>query len=286
MKRLKTHLNPATGIAFLALIFAVTGVSFAATGGSGGGGSSHGTLTASASKAKKKAAPKPVRGPAGPKGATGATGAAGPAGPAGPGGAAGAKGENGAAGGPGTQGIQGEKGTNGTNGESVTSKALPVESGATHCEEGGSEFKVGASKTYACNGEKGVLHPKETLPAEATETGTWSVLNTNLQVYGSAAPNIGFSTLSFAIPLAVPVEEANLHVLTQGATPTAECPGSVADPMAEPGDLCVYIEEERETISFLLSQLNSTGGVMLAFKGANTAGAAWGSFAVTAPAAA
>ena len=80
-RALRNHLTPSTAIAFVALVFAITGGAFAATGSvnNSGGGGSHGTLTASV--AKKKAKPKPkggARGPAGPKGAPGATGPAGP----------------------------------------------------------------------------------------------------------------------------------------------------------------------------------------------------------------
>ena len=105
-KRITKHINPATGIAFLALIFAVTGVSYAASSGSGRGNQNNNSskLVASTSKAKPKAKAGP-RGPAGPKGATGATGPAGPAGATGPGGA---QGPQGAAGNTGATGATGE----------------------------------------------------------------------------------------------------------------------------------------------------------------------------------
>ena len=99
LRKIKKHFTPAMGVALLGLVFAVTGVSFAATGGNGGG-PSHGTLTASAakskSKAKTKVGPRGPAGPAGKNGANGATGAAGPTGPAGAQGPAGATGANGA----------------------------------------------------------------------------------------------------------------------------------------------------------------------------------------------
>jgi len=43
--------------------------------------------------------------------------------------------------------------------------------------------------------------------------------------------------LSFAIPLAKAPE---FHSLTPGAQPTAECPGSAANPTAAPGHACFY----------------------------------------------
>ena len=87
---LRKHLTPSTFIAFVALVFAVTGGAFAA-GSHGGGspvqatassgrvGSATPLATSAKSKGKSKSKAGP-RGPAGPKGATGATGPAGPAG--------------------------------------------------------------------------------------------------------------------------------------------------------------------------------------------------------------
>jgi hypothetical protein len=237
-QRLRKHLTPSTFIALLALVFAITGGAFAATGGSSNGGAgakatAAATPLASASKAKKKAAPKPVRGPAGPKGATGATGAAGPAGPAGPAGAAGAKGENGAAGSAGV----GTEGPKGANGESVTNTKLAKDSSA--CPEGGAEFKVGTTgaATKACSGTTGFT---KTLPAGDTETGTWS--SQYLEHEGASSASI-----SFAVPLEtalggtavtfVSTEEQNEE---HGETRPAACSGDVEQPTAATGHLCIY----------------------------------------------
>jgi hypothetical protein len=125
--RRKLHPTPSGVIAIVALVFALTGGAFAATGGNGGG--SHATALASKAKPKTKAGP---RGPAGPKGATGATGAPGATGPGGPAGAAGGAGEKGTTGetGPkgekGIQGIQGIQGNPGTNGTTGFTKTLPA----------------------------------------------------------------------------------------------------------------------------------------------------------------
>jgi hypothetical protein len=153
-QRVRKHINPATILALVALVFAVTGGAFAATGG--GNSPSHATLTASAAKSKAKpktkAGPRGPVGPAGKNGANGANGAQGPAGPAG-------------ANGAGTPGAEGKPGT---NGESVT-----VAAAGSLCKEGGSKFTVAGKTEHVCNGEKGVLHPGETLAKGATETGTW-----------------------------------------------------------------------------------------------------------------
>jgi hypothetical protein len=76
--KLKQHLNPATVIATLALVFAMTGGAYAAN---------HYVITSTRQikprVLKKKAKAKVKAGPAGPKGAPGATGRPGPPGAAG-----------------------------------------------------------------------------------------------------------------------------------------------------------------------------------------------------------
>jgi hypothetical protein len=207
MKRIKTHLNPATGIAFLALIFAITGVSFAATGGGSSSGGQHATLTATASKAKPKAKAGP-RGPAGKNGAPGATGPAGPAGPAGVG-TAGPAGPTGATG-PAGAGTQGPAGANGTNGENGA-KGLPGV----------------CSVAAAC-----------ILPAGVTETGTWAVAGPP-----DGPPDFGgapSAAVSFAIPLA---KAPKVNIIESGKGSGTGCPttSELAKPEAEEGNLCIFV---------------------------------------------
>ncbi len=267
--RRRIQVSPATAIATLALVFAMSGGAYAA---------SKYLITST-----KQISPKVLKslkgnagkaGPAGSNGTNGAPGATGPAGPAGP------------AGGPGTQGIQGEKGTDGTNGESVTNTKL--EPGSAACSQGGAEFKVGTGKaTHACNG---VIHPGETLPAGASETGTWSAFT------AGEVPGVGhaaFGSISFAIPLAAPLstfaEECGepgkpacqVHYLTVSAAKTAECPGTATKPEATAGNLCVYTGEEHGT-TFLEEVGSSTGGIQLEFGGTSNGSYAYGSWAVTA----
>jgi hypothetical protein len=139
-KSTREHLrpSPAMAVAVVALVFAMVGGAFAASGGSGGGPS------ASAS-AKAKRGP---RGPRGPKGPTGATGPAGPAG---------------------LKGDPGPAGANGKDGVGVTSASVPTSSAVCN-HLGGSEFRSANATTTACNGETGF---SEALPSESTETGTW-----------------------------------------------------------------------------------------------------------------
>jgi hypothetical protein len=285
---IRKHLSYANVAATMALVFALTGGAVAATSHSGGGStgskaSASVTPVATVAKAKKKAAPRSTRGPAGPKGATGAagaTGATGAAGPTGPAGAAGAAG----AGTPGAQGVQGEKGT---NGESVTNTKIAVGDEAKCKGLGGSEFTVGATKTTACNGEKGAIHPKETLPPEASEYGVVAFV-------AIAGPRVGFTApISFPIPLKAELPGTGVHVIEFGTKDAGKCEGTLAAPTAEPGNLCVYL---REGSRFAPSELEiaspatevagagTTGAELAGVNGNETAAADHGTWAVTAPA--
>jgi hypothetical protein len=218
LTRVRKHLNAATGIAFVALIFAVTGVSFAATGGGSGGlGSNSATVsvghnttiaTAAKSKPKAKAGPRGPAGPAGKNGAPGAAGAQGPAGPTGP------------AGGTGPQGPAGTSGTDGTNGEN------------------GKE------------GPPGTTGFTETLPSEKSERGVWASFYT-----ATAAGQLGSASISFGIPLekapqAIAItnfigkEEGEHEPSENKAAIPAHCKGTISSPEAAPGNLCVFVRTQ------------------------------------------
>jgi hypothetical protein len=262
---LRTRFGIPGVISVMALVFAMFGGAYAASNSSGGG-----KATASA-KAKK--------GPRGPKGPKGDTGPAGPQGPVGPAGAQGAKGD------------AGGTGANGAPGASVENKA--VATGVTgKCNKlGGAEFTVGGgTPTFACNGEKGVKGdpwtPEGVLPSEATETGTWAVVN----------PEESFVPISFPIPLGEALPEASVHIVN--GAPTADCPGSAAGPEAEPGHLCVYVNTiafgatptilgpysataSEEEVFGLEKEGSAPSGAFLYVSGAPAA--LWGTWAVTAP---
>jgi hypothetical protein len=239
MIRRKLHLTPSMAIAFVALVFAVTGASFA-TGAHGGG--------AGATLAKSKAKPKAKTGPRGPAGPAGKTGASGPAGPAGPQGATGAKGETGAA------------GTNGTNGE-------PGAKGATGAA--GAKGETGAT---GATGPKGEPWPAGgTLPSKATETGAWGAAGMPALI-GFLNKEVLFAAISFTIPL---TEAPEAHVIGIGETGTGggTCPTSsdAANPEAEPGNLCIFVSEAsnvKTTVSTPpgeagLEKAGKTGSVLL-----------------------
>jgi Collagen triple helix repeat (20 copies) len=255
LRNVSKHFTPSTGIALIALVFALTGGAFAATGsgsGSATGGGSGATGRALALSAKAKPKPKSKtgpRGPAGPAGKAGAPGPAGAVGPAGPGGAQGAQGPAGA------KGETGAAGGAGANGENVTSKTVPTSS--EKCEhQGGSEFKAASGIAYACNGSPWTAGG--TLPSGKTETGSW--------IAQPAPGKEEYTAISFAIPLAAGLTSAQTHF-----APDPECPGTAKEPKANPGSLCVYITLKEG------AEVGGSGGILNLGElgaGAGTTGAA------------
>jgi hypothetical protein len=210
----------------LALVFAMSGGAYAA-----------GKYLITSTKQIKPSVLKQLRGNTGPAGKEGLVGKEGPAGKEG------LKGANG------SNGTNGEKGAPGANGKSVVAGAEPK---GANCANGGSNFEVegSATKHYACNGETGFT---ETLPAGKTETGEWS-----LTMVAKGAEELSFAVVSFNIPLkAVP---AHHYINTKGKEPfynettekleeqtQPECPGSVAEPKANSGNLCLYASAEENS---------------------------------------
>jgi hypothetical protein len=277
-QRIRRHLTPAMFVALLALVFAVTGGAFAASGQAGGGGApAKGTASSALAESAKStlaesAKSKGKTGPRGPRGATGAKGATGATGPTGPAGATGAKGENGAAGATGPQGAAGPEGKAGKEGKEGEEGTPGVQ---------GSPWTAGG-----------------TLPSGSTETGAWDI-----QVLAAETKTV--TSVSFPIPLSSALGEKNVHfILANGEefvpgaannpTPT-ECPGNVSKPEAKPGNFCVYTGRMAVGLTpysqaiVKPSATNSpesgtaASGALFFFEESEPGKSAYGTWAVTAP---
>lgn len=195
---------------------------------------------------------KSLKGANGKNGANGAPGAQGPAGPAGP------QGGVGAAGAKGDTGAEGKAGTNG---------------------EPGKEGKEGPKGKEGSPWTAGGV-----LPAGKTETGAWSA-------QGPEKAEI-FVSLSFFLPVEGESSITAAHFIKSGESPPAGCEGSVKDPGAEPGVLCVFGDETESSIKEVLignvngsfsPPLGGPGALMLVVVNSGEGGSDAGSYAVTAP---
>jgi hypothetical protein len=172
---------------------------------------------------------------------------AGKQGPAGPQGPPGATGKDGS---PGGQGPAGK------NGKSVISG---VETPGGNCSDGGYWFEIegSGSKDYVCNGGAGSGGGGSTLGAGETIMGLWSFSTQNIRPY---------ATISY--PLQVPPGAySNVVWVGVGETEPTNCPGTVEEPKAAPGVLCVYAEQLVDT-EFSFPEFvftSSAAGVTLEF---------------------
>jgi hypothetical protein len=206
--RRRIRFSPATVIAGLALVFAMTGGAYAAK-----------KYLITSTKQISPSVLKQLQGKAGSGGAPGAAGAQGAQGPAGSAGSGGAKGETGPA------GTKGEKGA------------------------------TGASGAKGATGATGTTGFTETLPSGKTETGAWNVMLSSTTFESPPAE----TSISFPIPLASGGGEEEAWIFTAAQTTSKEfgssgCTGSVEDPTAPKGTLCVYTAKEA-----LKDAINSPG---------------------------
>jgi hypothetical protein len=239
--RNRIHVSPATAIATLALVFAMTGGAYAA-----------GKYLITSTKQISPKVLKSLTGKAGKAGANGANGATGPAGATGPSGPAGPGGPQGPA------GTAGTNGTNGTNGKD------------------GKAGKEGSPWTAG-----------GTLPSGSTETGTW---DTVIGKQNGLGIGIGPVPISFTIPFAAALPEANIKIKPEGydgtdntGTEHEECPGKAAEPKAKAGFLCVYKSSDGTGAIAELISSTTVAGVTLNLVSANEGKTAEGTWAVTAP---
>jgi hypothetical protein len=246
---IRRHVTPATIMAFVALVFAVTGGAFAATDSSGGS-SLFRRDTAVATTAKSKAKPKVKAGPRGPAGQNGTNGAPGATGPAGP---------TGPVGGTGPAGGAGPEGPAGAAGTSVTSATVP--SSSSTCNKlGGSEFKSASGITAACNGKEGKegTFGGQTLPAGKTLTGVYAASGFSEVTFSEAVAGVpGMGKAVASVSLALPIDDAPNLILSYIGPAEGEneeeskwaeaikehkCKGSVQKPAAAEGNLCIFGE--------------------------------------------
>jgi hypothetical protein len=234
-RRLKEQFGTAGLIvAVVALVAALGGAAIAANGDGGG------KATASA------------KGKQGPRGKTGKTGPAGPAGPAGPQGPAGVNGKDGANGGNGAVGPTGPTGVIGKTGN------------------------PGAQGPTGPTGPTGSFGG-DTLASGVTLTGGWvstGDLSTieegdgDTVTVGSSVDRVAVSFSQPLTPVALPFEykawAQNNPSFTDfdGLGPSTEgCAGSVDNPTAPPGAMCIY-EYPHSTSPFLPpnnAELNNAG---------------------------
>jgi hypothetical protein len=273
-------------ISVIALVAALSGGAYAAQQ------SLNGKQKKEVNKIAKKAAKK------GPKGAKGDAGAPGTPGPVGP---AGANGTNGA---PGNDGAPGK---DGAPGQGVTTADATI----GECEEGGVKITSASGTETICNGEIGEPGPAgapwvpdNTLPSEATLTGTWAFG----KLTGIPAGSPGaLAPISFSIPLAAELGAGQVHYINEAGkeveineleepveTDPTECLGSVANPTAETGNLCIYTNKAQGAFlsnfsivkpnagGFSVKAVGKAGGFLNAIViAANAFGN--GTYAVTAP---
>jgi hypothetical protein len=181
----------------------------------------------------------------GEEGSKGATGASGPTGPGA--GATGATGSTGASGEHGSTGATGERGATGPG------------AGATGAT--GATGVTGPPGTGGGTGGSGVACPEGvpsascTLPSKAQETGVWSATllspTKGPQTQTAGVVSYPVRLKKGAVILEKYVNEKEIE------TPKAPCLGSVNEPKAEPGNLCVYrggnfgsLEEQDKNAAF------------------------------------
>ncbi|MEX2448686.1 MAG: hypothetical protein WD404_08085 [Solirubrobacterales bacterium] len=162
---------------------------------------------------------------------------------------------------PGPAGANGEDGSNGQDGSDG---------------EDGATGPTGPTGPTGEDGEDGETGFTATLPEGESLKGTWETLP-----WGSPGEEFGSVSISYGIPLASAPE---IHFVL-GETPPASCPGTVEEPAALPGNLCIYKAPLAAGFTWTLlgefSGATKAGAVAL-FSAAETGEPVWGSWAVTA----
>jgi hypothetical protein len=66
------------------------------------------------------------------------------------------------------------------------------------------------------------------------------------------AANVSYASIVFPRPLPAGLPSSAVHIIPVGGAPTATCPGSFSNPLAAPGNLCLY-ERVRSNVSLVLT---------------------------------
>ncbi len=141
----------------------------------------------------------------------------------------GANGPAGTQGAPGAQGATGPQGPQGPPGASVKGEnGMPGTPGAPGAP--GSPWTAGG-----------------TLPKGASEHGAWTITQDPDETRVTAS-------LSFPIPLKETLDEEHVHYIGVGEPTPEGCGGTVAEPKAESGNLCVFARQFVE--GFKLASMN------------------------------
>jgi hypothetical protein len=184
---------------------------------------------------------------------------------------------------PGSNGKDGSNGSNGSNGKDGAPGAVGPQ---------GPQGVPGAPGPQGAQGPKGEpWTPDNTLPAGATETGTW--------YFASNGEEVQYAPISFPIPLKkADADSMIIETFKKNAASTPNCPGSSEEPKAEPGVLCIYTSDKGTSLLFgqpngvfkLLKTGEEAGvspsGGLLLFEFIAATQTMAGSFAVRAPLAA
>jgi hypothetical protein len=139
----------------------------------------------------------------------------------------------------------------------------------------GPEGKEGPEGPEGKEGKEGPAGPTETnLPSGKTSKGVWGFINTNV--------THAYAQISFPLYLTA---EPEPHYMPFGETPTTECPGTVLEPKAAAGHLCIYAKTivNSEPLEFV-SDDNFRSGFLFLFDLENESAdaEAHGTWAVTA----
>lgn len=116
------------------------------------------------------------------------------------------------------------------------------------------------------------------LPSGKTLTGVYAASDRN-----ASALAVAYASVSFPFPLATAPE---VRIIANGTT-TASCPGTVANPTAAPGFVCIYRKfDSGAPTSYTadgVEESSGKNGLFLFWSAANGIAYGWGSWAVTAP---